>query len=166
MATHRLDITPLFVSNNASVFWEPATIRFSTAPWENPILVYKEIASRVGAFAAFAVPTNYVGSPAFIVQWTTDTAVANDVEWDVDYRCVDVGESVNQAGSQEALNTEDTAPGTAGLLQEVTVGSATAGNFAADDLCQVALYRDGTDAGDTLNDEACVFKIIFQYADA
>ncbi len=165
MATHRLDITNLFVPDNEDVYWEPASVAFTTAPWKQPILVFLETSSRRGAFAAFSVPENYVGTANFVIQWTTDTATTNDVEWDIDYRAVDVGESVDQSGNQESLNVNDTAPGTAELLQEASV-SATDANFATEDLVQIGLFRDGTDAGDTLADEARVFKVFFEYADA
>ena len=165
MATHRYDITSLLVPDNADVYWEPANVIFTTAPWKQPILVFLETSLRRGAFASFGVPENYVGSPVYVVQWTTDTATTNDVEWDVDYRTVDLAESVNQAGTEQAINQEDTAPGTAGLLLEATL-AATAGNFSAEHLVQVALFRDGTDSGDTLVDEARVFKFFFEYADA
>lgn len=165
MATIRMDITSLLVPDNADVYWEPASVIFTTAPWKQPTLVFLETSSRRGAFAAFGIPKNFVGSPAFVIQWTTDTATTNDVEWDVDVRNIAAGESVNQAGTQQAVNTADTAPGTAGLLQEVSL-SFTAANFAVDDICQCALFRDGTDAGDTLADEARVFKVFFEYTDA
>lgn len=166
MATRRKDITTLFSSNNANVFWEPASVKFTTAPWEQPILIFTDTATRDGVFAAFAIPADYVGSAAFVVAWTSDTATSGDVEFDVDYRNVAVTESVDQASQQEALNSNDTAPGTAALLKEITVGTATGSNFTADDLCQIALYRDGTDGGDTMSDVAAVFKIFFEYADA
>lgn len=167
MATRRMDITSLFVPDNADVFWEPASVVFTASPWKQPTLVFLETAARRGAFAAMAVPKDFVGSPAFVIQWTTDTATTGDVEWDIDIRCIAAGESVDQAGTQEAINQEDTAPGTAELLLEVSL-SFTASNFAVDDICQIGFFRDGSDVGDGLAsaDEARVFKVLFQYTDA
>jgi hypothetical protein len=166
MATQNYDITKIWVPDNADVWWEPASVRFSTAPWKDPILVFKETAARRGAFGAFYVPGDYVGTPVIVVRWTTDTATTGDAEWDFDYRAVAVGESVNQAGTQESVNQEDTAPGTAGLLQEMT--KALSANFATGDRVSAGLFRDGSDAGDGLAgaDEACVFEVLFRYSDA
>ncbi len=165
MATRNLDISKIWTPDNSDVFWEPASIKFTTSPWKDPILVFLETSSRRGAFGSFLVPADYVGSPFFVVRWTTDTAIVNDVEWDFDYRAVAVGESIDQSGTQESVNQEDTAPGTAELMQEVAI-ALTAGNFAANDLVQSGFFRDGSDAGDTLVDEGSVFQTLFRYDDA
>lgn len=165
MATRNLDITKIWTPDNSDVFWEPASVKFTTSPWKDPILVFLETSSRRGAFGSFLVPADYVGSPILVVRWTTDTAIVNDWEIDFDYRAVAVGESIDQAGTQESVNQEDTAPGTAKLLQEATL-SLTAANLAANDRVQGGLFRDGTDAGDTLVDEASVFEVLFRYDDA
>lgn len=165
MATRRKDITHLFISDHEEVFWEPADVKFPTAPWKQMILIFEDGSARTGGHAEFDVPKDYVGSPAIVVKWAADTATSGDIEVDVDYRNVALGESVNQAGTQEAVNDKDTAPGTVALLQELVL-PLTAANFAVDDLCECSLFRDKSDIGDTMADEACFFKVFFQYSDA
>jgi hypothetical protein len=160
-----MDITSLLVPDNADVFWEPASVAHTTSPWKQPVLVYLETSSRRGAFAAFGVPKDYVGGATWVIQWTTDTAIVNDAIFDFDYRCIAAGESVDQAGTQQSVSVTCTAPGTAELLIEDS-GAATAGNFAVDDICQLGVFRDGTDVNDDMTDEARVFKVFFQYTDA
>jgi len=167
MATHRIDITGRFKSDNASVFWEPASVKRTTAPWKYDILIYKDTATRDGAFASFDIPQNYVGGAAIIVHWTTDTATSGDVEFDFDYRAIsgDDTESLNQASSVESVNQNDTAPSAVHERMTATL-TLTAGNFAAGDTCQCGLFRDGTDVGDGISDEVQVEAILFQYTDA
>jgi hypothetical protein len=112
------------------------------------------------------VPQNYVDTANIIVVWTS-TATSGDVEWDFDYRCVGGNdtESMDQAGTQESVNQNDTAPSAAHERMEATL-ALTDGNLAAGDTCQFELFRDGTDAGDTMAAAAIVHQVIFEYADA
>jgi hypothetical protein len=89
------------------------------------------------------------------------------VEWDFDYRAVGGNdtESMDQSGTQESVNNNDTAPGAAHRRLECEL-TLTAGNFAADDEVLFTLFRDGTDAGDTMAAAAIVFQVLFEYADA
>lgn len=118
------------------------------------------------AHGLFRVPDNYVGSPGFLIEWTTTKNTGN-VVWDVDLRAVggDDLESMDQATAQESLSVTDAAGSAAHEKMQATV-SATAGNFAAGDLVEVILRRDGTDASDTLAGCAMLEELFFTYADA
>ena len=98
--------------------------------------------------------------------WTA-TATTGDVEWDFDYRAVggDDAESLDQTGTQESVNVNDTAPSAVNEKMIATL-SLTDGNFAIDDLVQYELFRDGSDAGDTMAAAAIVHGVLFEYADA
>lgn len=164
MATHRIDISGLFKSDNDKVYWEPVSVKATTGPWEYDVLIFEDGSTRDGAHASFKVPKNYVGGAAIVVTSTAEITSGN-VEADVDYRAVAVGESLNQAGTDQSVNELRSPPATAHFLQELVL-TLTAGNFTVDDLVQLALFRDKTDAGDTLADEWIVHKIEFQFTDA
>ena len=87
--------------------------------------------------------------------------------WDFDYRAVggNDAESLDQSGTQEAVNANDTAPDNAHERMEITI-ALTDGNFAADDTVQFSLFRDGTDGGDTMSAIAIVHDVLFEYNDA
>ncbi len=111
------------------------------------------------------MPENYVGSPVVRVRWTT-TKTTGDVVWDFDYRAVggDDAESLDQAGTQEAVTVTDSAPSAAHERLNVTV-ALTAGNFAAGDTVEFLLARDGADASDTLAGVAMLHEAFFEYSD-
>jgi hypothetical protein len=89
------------------------------------------------------------------------------VEWDFDYRAVggNDSESLDQAGTQESVNSNDTAPSAAHERMEISI-ALTDANFAVDDEVEFTLFRDGTDGGDTMAAAAIVFNVFFEYADA
>jgi hypothetical protein len=89
------------------------------------------------------------------------------VEWDCDYRAVggDDAESLDQAGTQESVNLNDTAPSAAWERMELVI-DLTSGNFAAGDTVQYSFWRDGTDGGDTLAATAYLVTLLFRYNDA
>ena len=168
MATHRIPITGFATlpDTSGSVFFEPQSIKGTNDPFPMLIAVFNDTATRIGLGGRFTVPKNYVGSAKFAIVWTS-TAIAGDVEWDIDYRNVggDDAESLDQAGTQESLNLNDTAPSAAWERMECLI-TATAANFAVDDECEFTLFRDGTDGGDTIAAAVTLFALLFEYADA
>lgn len=168
MATHRIPILSFGAVPDSSgdVFFEPYSIKATNDVWGRLVAIFNDTATRIGLKGGFTIPKNYVGSAKIIVVWTS-TATSGDVEWDVDYRAVsgDDTESLDQAGSQESVNINDTAPSAAHERMEAAL-TLTAGNFAVDDEVEFELFRDGTDAGDTMAAAAIVFNVLFEYADA
>lgn len=167
MATHRIPILGFGAvpDTSGNVFLEPYDVKASNDVWDRLVVVFNDTATRLGLHGGFAVPKNYVGSASIIVVWTT-TATSGDVEWDFDYRAVggDDSESLDQSGTQESVNNNDTAPGAAHRRMECSL-SLTSGNFAADDEVEFTLFRDGTDGGDTIAAAVIVFSVFFQYSD-
>ncbi len=151
---------------SGDVFLESYTVKATNDVWKRLVVIFNDTANRNGLSGGFSVPKNYVGSPKIIVVWTT-TATTGDVEWDFDYRAVggDDTESLDQTGTQETVNQNDTAPSAAHERLEAVL-ALTAGNFAIDDEVTFELFRDGTDAGDTMAAAAIVFELIFEYTDA
>lgn len=168
MATHRISILGAQTNPDASgsVFFEPYSIKAANDVWKHLVAVLNDTATRIGLYGAFTVPQNYVGGAKFIPVWTT-TVTTGDVEWDVDYRAVggDDAESLDQAGTQESLNLNDTAPSAAHERMETPI-AATETNFAPGDTVEFALMRDGTDAGDTIAAAVVLHDLLFEYDDA
>jgi len=168
MATHRIPILgwSAVPNGNGNVFFESYDVKATNDVWDRLVLVFNDTATRDGIHGGFTVPKNSVGSAKLAVIWTT-TATSGDVEYDCDYRAVggDDTESLDQAGSQESVNLNDTAPSAANERMECLI-TLTAGNFAADDEVEFTVFRDGTDAGDTIAAAVIVFQILFEYADA
>ena len=168
MATHRIPILGFSTipDTSGNVFLEPLTIKATNDVWGFLVMVFNDTATRIGLHGRFTVPKNYVGSAKLAVVWST-TATTGDVEWDCDYRAVggDDTESLDQAGTQESVNLNDTAPSAAWERMECLI-TLTAGNFAVDDEVEFTLFRDGTDAGDTIAAAVELFALLFEYADA
>ena len=168
MATHRIPILGWATNpdTSGSVFFEPYTIKATNDVWGRLVCVFNDTATRIGLHGGFTVPKNYVGSAKLVVVWTT-TATSGDVEWDCDYRAVggDDAESLDQTSNQESVNLNDTAPSAANERMECLI-TLTAANFAVDDEVEFTLFRDGTDAGDTIAAAVMLFQLMFEYADA
>lgn len=167
MALHRLPIldwstTP---APGGEVFHEPYTVKATNGVWGYRVWVFNDSSTRDGLRGAFGVPSQYVDSAALIVIWTT-TVIVNDVEWDFDYRAVggDDTESLDQSGTQESVNGNDTAPSAINERMVLSI-ALTDGNFAPDDTVQFELFRDGTDGGDTIAAAVTLHKLYFEYAD-
>lgn len=168
MATHRIPILgwPTNPDTSGDMFFEPFDVKASNDVWDRHVAVFNDTATRIGVHGGFTVPKNYIGSAKLVVVWTT-SATSGDVEWDFDYRAVggDDAESLDQAGTQESVNLNDTAPGAAFRRMETLI-TLTAGNFAIDDEVTFTFFRDGTDAGDTMAAAALVFQLLWEYSDA
>src|SRR3990167_8466632 len=152
MATHRIPILgwPPNPAASGNVFFEPYDVKATNDVWDRLVCIFNDTATRLGLHGGFIVPKNYVGGAKIIVVWTS-TAITGDVEWDFDYRAVggDNVESLDQAGTQESVNLNDTAPSAAHERMEVAL-ALTSTNLAVDDEVTFELFRDGTDVGDTL----------------
>lgn len=168
MATIRIPIlgANTIPDESGDVFFEPYSIKATNDVWDYLVAIFNDSGNRDGLRGKFDVPQNYVDSANIIVVWTA-TATSGDVEFDFDYRCVGGNdtESLDQAGTQETVNQNDTAPSAVNERMEATL-ALTDGNFAAGDTCQFELFRDGTDGGDTMAAAAIVHDVLFEYADA
>lgn len=152
-------------SGNVSI--EPFSVAATNDQWDDFVIRFKDTSTRIGLYCSIRVPPNYnaSGTSGILIEWSTPNT-SNDVEWDVDYRAVggDDSESLDQSGTQESVNNNDTAPGAAWRRLECLI-PITAGNLAAGDRLQLIIFRDGTDAGDTLNADAFLFDAFLQYTD-
>lgn len=167
MATHRISILgwQAVPDTSGDVFFEPYTIKATNDVWGYLVVVFNDTSARDGLQGSFDIPQNYVGSANIIIHWTS-TATTGDVEWDFDYRAVGGNdtESLDQAGTQESVNQNDTAPSAANERMTATL-AVTDANFAAGDTVQFELFRDGTDGGDGIAAAVTVHAVLFEYAD-
>lgn len=143
------DVWPFLIANFGG------TISNNTAP-----------TTRIGMYGQCTIPQNYVGTAVIIPIWTA-SLTSGDVVWDFDYRAISGNdtESIDQSGNQESVSVTDTAPSAAWERLTPTV-SLTSSNLAAGDTLQFGIFRDGTDAADTMAGTAVLVDLILQYADA
>jgi len=167
MATFRKPILGFGTLPNTGgeVFFEPYSVKATNGVWKRLVLIFNgSLSTRNGVAGGFSVPKNYVGSANLIIVWTS-TATTGDVEWDFDYRAVGGNdtESLDQSGTQESVNSNDTAPSAAHERMEISI-PLTDGNFTIDDEVEFELFRDQVDAGDTMAAAAIVFSVFFEYS--
>jgi hypothetical protein len=167
VTTHRIPILGwgTIPDTSGEVFFESYAVKATNDVWDRLVAIFNDTATRDGLHGGFAVPSNYVSGAGLVIVWTS-TATAGDVEWDFDYRAVggDDTQSLDQAGTQESVNANDTAPSAAHERMQIII-PLTDGNFDADDEVTFTLFRDGTDGGDTMAAAAIVFAVLFEYDD-
>ena len=167
MSIHRIPILgwSTIPDSSGNVFFEPYGIKATNDVWNRLVCIFNDTATRIGIHGGFTIPKNYVGSAKLAIVWTA-TAITGDVEWDFDYRAVggDDIESLDQVGTQESVNLNDTAPSAINERMECLI-TLTAANFAVDDEVEFTLFRDGTDVGDTMAAAAIMFNVMFEYSD-
>lgn len=168
MTTHRIPILgpATMPDSSGNVFFEPQSVKGTNDAFSQLVCIFNDTATRIGLGGRFTVPKNYVGTAKIVVVWTT-TAVSGDVEWDFDYRAVGGNdtESLDQAGTQESVNLNDTAPSAAWERLECLL-ALTSANLAVDDEVSFGLFRDGTDGGDTIAAAVSLWALLFEYTDA
>lgn len=149
-----------------TAFFQPYSIEATNDVWKHNVLTLNDTAADHGIYGKFAVPLTYVDTANLVIVWTA-AADAGDVEYDFMYRAVggNDAESLDQAGSQEDVNANDTAPSAIHERMELAI-ALTDGNFAAGDTVEYFFSRDGTDGGDTMAAAALVFGLFFEFNDA
>jgi hypothetical protein len=169
MATLRIPIlgAATLPDTSGNVTPEPAAVNFQSND-RYPGLVWKfaDTSTRDKLGGSFTVPQNYVGTPKVRLYWGT-TATSGNARLEFDYTAIADGESADPSADQESVASTVAAPGTARLVK-VTEIALTAGNFAAGDLVQFSIARDGAEAGplDTIAAALYLLYAEFVYNDA
>jgi hypothetical protein len=167
VATFKIDIlgASTLPDTTGSVYFEPAAVNFQANDrYPHLVCVFADTATRIKLGGSFRVPQNYVGTPKVGLIWAT-TATSGNSDWEFDYTAIADGESGDPSADQEAVDAGAiAAPGTARLIK-VTEISLTAGNFAAGDLVQFAIARDGSQ-DDTIAASLYLLAAYFSYTDA
>ncbi len=169
MATHQIPILGNAVPDNTGRCWvEAYDVSAANDVWKHLVFRFLNPASGNwhGIYGTFNVPNNYVGGAAIIPKWSS-TATSGNCRWRFTYRAVggDDAESMDQAGSQEAVSNTDPAGSAANERMTPTI-SLTAGNFAAGDTVEFLFERLDDSGTDTLAADVVLHDLIFQYADA
>ena len=148
------------------VFMQPANILHTTAPSRAMEFIFPASSTKDALHGRFAVPVGYVDTAALVIVWDT-SVTADDAEWDFDYRTVagNDDESFDQAGAQGTVGTNDTAGNVAFERMELII-PLTDTDFVAKDTVDFILFRDQTDAGDTIGVAVTLKELFFQYNDA
>lgn len=168
MATHRVPILGFATAPDASgnVWVEPLDVAATNDVWKHLVWKFSNSGSaRIGLRGLFVVPKNYVAGSALVLHWSS-TATSGNVVWDFDYRSVagDDSASLDQTTNTQSVTGTDAAPGAAWRRLQLSI-SLTAGNFAADSTVQFELFRDKSDAADTMAASAYLFGLFFEYTD-
>ncbi len=167
MATIRIPILnwATMPDDSGDVWFESFSIIAANDVWKRLVAIFSDTSTRIGLHGGFVIPENYVGSANLIVVWTSKTTTGN-VEWDFDYRAVGGNDtqSLDQTGTQQSVNGSDASPSSSMERLGKSI-SLTDGNFATGDEVEFTLFRDGTDAGDTLAASAILFSLMFEYSD-
>ncbi len=168
-ATHRIPILgwATVPEGSGDVFFEPFDVKATNDVWDRLIVIFTDTSERDALHGSFTVPQNYVSGADVVIVWTVVASTGNAVEWDFDYRAVggNDAESFDQSGTQQSVNAADTGPSAAFERMEITI-ALTDGNFASGDNVSFTIFRDGTDAGDTIAASVLLFEVYFEYDDA
>jgi len=161
MATKRTSIFGgLVPDTSGNVWFEPAAITQTNDRYQQMVLRFKDTATKISAGFRFAVPDDYAAGGVFEVIWTT-TATSGNAVWNADYSSAAKTASLDPSADEESVNVTTAAPGTSqtGVASRMT---PTVTNFAANDVCQGNISRNGA-GSDTIAADLCVYDVIFEY---
>lgn len=157
--------------SSGNCWFEPYSILATNDVWAGMVARFgssnaAQPTTRIGLTGRFTVPQNYVSGAIIIPVWTA-TLTSGNVVWDLDYRTVggDNTTSLDQTGNEESISVTDAAPGAAHRRLTPSL-DPTDGNFSPGETVLFTLFRDGTDAADTMAGSAILLDLLFQYADA
>jgi hypothetical protein len=164
MATKRISIFGAISPGTSGNVWpEPASITQTNDRYAGqPVLRFKDTGTKDTAAFRFLMPDDFVSAPVFRVIWTS-TATSGAVVWTVDYNCAGETATMDPSADDENLSVTSTAPGTSQLGIAATV-NATAANFAANQLVQGNLARNGASGSDTMAADAVVYDVQLEYS--
>lgn len=147
---------------SGNTWFEPAALSQTNDRYPQIVTTFRDSGTKTGVGTNFTIPQNYTGSGTFVILWAA-TATSGATVWDVDYTAISAsGETFDPGTDQEALTATTTTNGTAEIGNSSSL-AATGTNFAAGDVVQVKISRDGVDAADTMAADAVVYAILFQY---
>jgi hypothetical protein len=164
VATHRISILgwAALPDTSGNVWLEPAALTQTNDRYAQLVARFKDSATKDSLGFRFQVPQNYVSAPKFYVCWTT-TATSGNAIWTADYSSAGQTASLDPSADEESLTVTTAAPGSSqtGVQSSMT---ATAGNFAAGDICQGKISRNGA-GSDTIAADLVLYDAFFEYAD-
>ena len=130
------------------------------------VLVIPDNGLRSGINVRFSVPKTYSSAAKIVVE---ATAAQTTGAWvlDFDYRVIQGNNaaSLDVASVQESVSGSGGPCGAAFYRVETTLAALTAGNFSPDNTVEGKLFRDGTDASDTLAGNLIITGLWFEFDD-
>lgn len=112
---------------------------------------------------AFPIPSDYAGSPVFEL-FLGSIGADQTTRWQLEYNAVSEFQTYDPASADETLNQNEGEGSNPLRLRKVTL-AATAGNFAADDLCLLNIIRLSNAAADSSFAGVMLADVIFRYSD-
>lgn len=140
----------LLPDSSGNVFWQPSSVIDANDRFPIEVLIFKDTATDLKASGLFQVRSTYTGASASIVVDYDCVPTTGKVKWQLTYKAIAVGESVDPSTDDESLTDNPTVPGTTLLMARSTF-TLTPGNLVALDDVHWSLTRVGSDgANDTL----------------
>lgn len=147
---------------SGNVWWEPASITQTNDRYPQGIWRFKDTATKISVGFRFIVPNDYSSGMTFGLVWTS-TATSGNVVWTVDYSSASKTSSLDPSADEENLTTTSAAPGSSQTGVNPTL-AATGANFAAGDVVQGKLSRDGASGSDTMAADAVLYGFYLSYS--
>ena len=139
----------------------PPGLEFTAAG--RPYLTFQDTTDELCIWT-FRMPANYSSAPVAKIQYSMATATTLEVIVAVEIMAVSDGEDVD-TDSYDTANTSaaTTVPGTAGLMDEITLTLTNADSLAAGDYVSVRFRRDANNAGDDATGDLELWAIALEY---
>lgn len=125
-------------------------------------LDYADGANSLSAQTNVMLPADWSGSIRVDLKWFASTATSGNVVWQVASICVADAETSDPAFNTASTIT-DTAKGTINQDNDAAIASLTTTGCAAGELMYLKVFRDPTNASDTMADTAKLRGILLTY---
>ena len=117
----------------------------------------------------FRMPTNYSSSLVAKLIYTMASATADKVDMEVEVMALSDTESDPDTASFDTVNEitgGTTVPGTAGIIDEISITLTNADSVAGNDLVTIRVNRDHDDADDTATGDLELRALSLEYTTA
>jgi hypothetical protein len=143
------------------VWQEPAVISIAPTNWGGVMVqTFDNTATRDCIYGQATVPSDYAANSSVVVNWTS-TVTTNAVDWELDYKYVAAGETLDAATETALDPTDATAPATTKFLVTSDLGAPATG-VGANKTLLWALCRNGAGT-DNLAGKVYVYDVLFEY---
>lgn len=113
---------------------------------------------------------NYSSTLAVEVEWYADNATSGVVRWGVSVAAITPNtdtQDIETDGLSTEVTSDDTHLGTTGQrLHSISIGSLNVDSLAADDDLVIRIRRIGSNAADTMANDAILTKAVVTWTDA
>lgn len=140
----------------------PARINGGSNSWS---LLFSATQTESALFQ-FRMPENYTSTPVLKVQYTMASATSGSIDLEVEVMALSDGESDPDVASFDSVNEiagGTTVPGTAGILDEISITLTNADSVAANDFVLIRINRDHDDVDDDATGDLEVRNITLEY---